>query len=45
RDSKENFSNNDEKLYLEIARCIVKSVEEGDGYRWIYKDKNQKKIH
>ncbi|CAG8754424.1 268_t:CDS:1, partial [Gigaspora rosea] len=32
-----------EKLYLEVVRRIMKFIEEGDGYRWIYKDKNSKK--
>ena len=43
-EDKENFNNN-KKLYLEVARCTAKFIENRDGYRWIYKDKNQKKIH
>ncbi|CAG8794726.1 16169_t:CDS:1 [Cetraspora pellucida] len=40
--NKENFDN--KKHYLEVARYVVKSIKEGYNYRWIYKDKNQKKI-
>ncbi|KAF0537199.1 ATP-dependent DNA helicase pif1 [Gigaspora margarita] len=43
RNNKKNFNNN-EKLYLEIARRIAKFIEERDSYRWIYKDKYQKKF-
>ncbi|RIB21847.1 hypothetical protein C2G38_2175478 [Gigaspora rosea] len=41
--NKENFNDN-KKLYLEIACYIAKFIEEGDSYRWIYKDKNKKKF-
>ncbi|CAG8846314.1 18622_t:CDS:2, partial [Gigaspora margarita] len=39
----ENFV--DEKLYLEVVRHIIKFIKKEDGYRWIYKDKNSKRIH
>ena len=35
--------NIDENVNFEVGRYIISLISEGDGYMWVYHDKNQKR--
>jgi hypothetical protein len=39
----EKKESNEENLEIEVSNHVITLISEGDGYSWIYRNKNQKK--